>query len=240
MSGRNDLQAVGSLLDTQNRTSGNLGHKPCFLPSQRQDRPREPKKAPAIALSEPYPLLDPGHYFAVCIEATFDWARQWNKWIARLVLEPQNYQGRPYTGRLCKFLGLGKNKERPYAGPQSHFRQLYVEVNGEQPPSLEAGMEIFVGVRYEIEVVTVKTDRNGNPRSPEHWYSVVKSIHPCKPGRTTRQPSNSLPSNTSTQRTRTTLTTDQHSNTENTPLAAEVRIAAEKLAGAKAMRARTQ
>jgi hypothetical protein len=71
------------------------------------------KQLPSIALSEPYPFLDPGVYVAVCTEATFAWARQWNKWIARLVLEPQNYQGRPYTGRLCKFLGLGKNKERP-------------------------------------------------------------------------------------------------------------------------------
>jgi hypothetical protein len=217
-----------------------LGHKPHFLPDQREDRPREPKKAPAISLSEPFPLLDPGQYVAVCTEATFAWARQWNKWIARLVLEPENYQGRPYAGRLCKFLGLGKNKERPYAGPQSHFRQLYVEVNGAQPPSLEAGIEIFVGVRYEIEVVTVKTDGSGNPRSSEHWYSVVKSIHPCKAGRTTPQPSNPLPSNPPTQGTRTTLTTDQHSNTENTPLAAEIRIAAEKVARAKAMRARTQ
>jgi hypothetical protein len=135
------------------------------------------------------------------------------------VLEPENYQGRQYTGRLCKFLSLGKNREHPYAGPQSHFRQLYVEVNGDQPPSLEAGMEIFIGVRYEIDVVTVNTDRNGKPRSPEHWYSVVKSIHPRKSGTTTPQPSNSLPSNPSTQRTYTTLTTDQHSNTKNTPLA---------------------
>jgi hypothetical protein len=157
--------------------------------------------------------------------------------MAILVLEPQNYEGRPYTGRLCKFLGLGKNKERPYAGPQSHFRQLYVEVNGEQPPSLEAGMEIFVGVRYEIDVVTVKTDRNGNPRPPEHWYSVVKGILPCKPGKTSSQLSNPSPSNPSTQGTPLTLTSDQHSNTENTPLAAEIRIEAEKLARAKAMRA---
>jgi hypothetical protein len=156
------------------------------------------------------------------------------------VLEPENYQGRPYTGRLCKFLGLGKNKERPYAGPQSQFRQLYVEVNGEQPPSPEAGIEIFLGLRYEIEVVTVKTDRNGKPRSPEHWYSIVRGIHPCKPGRTTPQLSNSSPSNPLTQRAHTTLTTDQHSNTENTPLAAEIRIAAENLARAKAMRERTQ
>ena len=180
------------------------------------------KKPPSIALSEPFPLLDPGCYVAVCNEATFAWARQWRKWIARLVLEPQNYQGRPYTGRLCAFLGLGKNPERPYAGPQSRFRRLYVEVNGDQPPSLEAGMEIFVGVRYEIEVVTVTHDRDGKPRAPEHWYSIVREIHPCKANansRTAPQPFNPVPSNPSTQRTQGTLTTDQHSNTDNTPLA---------------------
>jgi len=197
-------------------------------------------KQPSITLSEPFPLLDPGQYVARCTEASYAWARQWRKWIARLVLEPQNYQGRPYHGRLCAFLGLGKNPERPYAGPQSRFRLLYVEVNGEQPPSLEAGMEIFVGVRYEIEVVTVKTDRNGNPRSPEHWYSVVKGIHPCKPGGTTPQPLNPLPINPSTQRTHTTLVTDQHSNTENTPVAGEIKLAVEKVAFAKSMREREQ
>src|SRR4051812_1752202 len=75
-------------------------------------------KQPAIVLSDPFPLLDPGPYVARCTEATYDWARQWNKWIARLVLEPQNYKGRPYTGRLCKFLGLGKDRTKPYAGAQ--------------------------------------------------------------------------------------------------------------------------
>lgn len=177
------------------------------------------KQPTSIALSEPFPLLDPGCYVAVCTEATFAWARQWRKWIARLVLEPQNYQGRPYTGRLCAFLGLGKNPERPYAGPQSRFRQLYVEVNGEQPHSLEAGMEIFVGVRYEIEVATVQQDRNGKPRPPAHWYSIVREIHPCKPGTATSRPFNPRPSNSSTQRTQGTLTTDQQSNTANTPQA---------------------
>ena len=180
---------------------------------------RRSTKQPSITLSEPFPCLDPGCYVAVCSEATFAWARQWKKWIARLVLEPQNYHGRPYTGRLCAFLGLGKNPERPYAGPQSRFRQLYVEVNGDQRPSLEAGMEIFVGVRYEIEVVTVTTDRDGKPRLPEHWYSLVRGIHPCKANAEavrTLQPCNPVPFNTSTQ---TTLTTDQHSNTANTPLA---------------------
>lgn len=183
---------------------------------------RHAAKQPTITLSEPFPLLDSGIYVAVCSEATFAWARQWRKWIARLVLEPQNYQGRPYTGRLCAFLGLGKNPERPYAGPQSRFRRLYVEVNGDQPPSLEAGMEIFVGVRYDIEVVTVTHDRDGKPRAPEHWYSIVREIHPHKSGANgapTPQPLNSLPSNPSTERTQGTLATDQHSNTQNTPVA---------------------
>jgi hypothetical protein len=188
------------------------------------------KQPPTISLSAPYPYLSEGRYVATCTEATFAWARQWNKWIAMLVLEPQNYEGRPYTGRLCKFLGLGKNKEQPYAGPQSQFRQLYVEVNGDQPPSLEAGMEIFVGVRYEIEVVTIKTDRNGKPRSSEHWYSIVRKIHPYKSRQNssipTSQPFDLGPFNSSTPRTHTTRTTDQHRNTENTPLADEEKGAA--------------
>jgi hypothetical protein len=138
------------------------------------------KQPPSITLSEPFPLLDPGQYVAVCAEATFAWARQRKKWIARLVLEPQNYQGRPYTGRLCAFLGLGKNPEHPYAGPQSRFRQLFVEVNGEQPTGANVGMEIFVGRHYEIEVETVKQDRDGKSRGAEHWYSIVREIHPAR------------------------------------------------------------
>jgi hypothetical protein len=187
------------------------------------------KQPPSISLSEPFPMLDPGQYVAVCNEATFAWARQWKKWIARLVLEPENYQGRPYTGRLCSFLGLGKNPERPYAGPQSRFRRLFVEVNGAQPTAVNVGMEIFVAVRYEIDVVTVMIDRDGKPRAPEQWYSVVREIHPCKAGsnsRTTPQPVNTGPSNSRTQRTQGTLTTDQHSNTVNTPVAGEAKSAA--------------
>ena len=188
------------------------------------------KPPSSITLSEPFPLLDPGGHVAVCSEATFAWARQWKKWIARLVLEPQNYQGRPYTGRLCKFLGLGKDPERPYAGPQSHFRHLLVEVNGGQPSSPNAGTDIFVGVFYDIEVVTVTEDRNGNARKAEHWYSIVREIHPCKapPCSRTSQPSNPEPFNPSTQRTQTTLRTDQHSNTANTPLASEREKRSEK------------
>jgi hypothetical protein len=178
-------------------------------------------KPPAITLAEPFPLLDPGLYVALCPEASHAWARQWKKWIARLALEPQNYQGRPYTGRLCKFLGLGKDPLKPYAGPQSHFRRLLVEVNGKQPTRADANTDVFVGVLYNIEVVTVTNDRDGKPRLPEHWYSIVRAIHPCNPGCAgTRTPPTLTPEpfNSSTQRTQTTLSTDQHSNIP-TPLA---------------------
>jgi hypothetical protein len=181
---------------------------------------------PQITLSEPFPLLDPGQYIALCTKATYAWARQWKKWIARLVLEPQNYQGRPYTGQLCKFLGLGKDPTKPYAGPQSNFRNLLVEVNGDQPTAPNAGMEIFVDVVYDIEVVTVKTDREGKPRPPEHWYSVVREIHPIKTGFSgarTDELLNPEPFNSSTPRTQTTRSTDQHSNTVNTPLGSSSR-----------------
>jgi hypothetical protein len=186
------------------------------------------EQPPSITLSEPFPLLDPGWYVARCPEAAFAWARQWKKWIARIVLEPQNYTGRPYTGRLCCFLGLGKDPQNPYAGPQSRFRRLLVEVNGEQPSSPNAGVEIFVGVLYDIEVVTVKTDRNGDPRPPEHWYSIVREIHPCKSSLETvrtLQPLNPVPFNPLTQ---TTLPTDQHSNTINTPQAEATKKRREK------------
>jgi len=176
---------------------------------------------PKITLSEPFPLLDPGLYVARCTEAAYAWARQWKKWIARLVLEPMNYTGRPYAGRLCKFLGLGKETQRPYAGPQSHFRRLLVEVNGDQPTSAHTEIGIFVGVCYDIEVVTVSTDREGKPRAAEHWYSVVRAMHPIKTGLSdmrTHQPFNPRPFNSSTPRTQTTPSTDQHSNTLNTPL----------------------
>jgi hypothetical protein len=96
---------------------------------------------------------------------------------------------------------------------------LLVEVNGEQPSSPNAGVEIFVGVLYDIEVATVTTDRDGKPRLPEHWYSIVREIHPRKASPEavrTLQPLNTVPFNPSTQ---TTLITDQHSNTVNTPRA---------------------
>jgi hypothetical protein len=70
-------------------------------------------------------------------------------------------------------------------------------------------------------VITVKEDRDKNPRPPEHWYSIVRGIHPSKnafPAPRTLQPFNTEPSNLLTQRTQTTYSTDQHSNTVNTPL----------------------
>jgi hypothetical protein len=214
LSAKNDCRAPANSLYTPKSASANSALK---LPSLPIQVPKGPKKAPSIALSEPYPLLDPGCYEAVCTEADFAWARQWKKWMARLTLEPQNYEGRPYTGHLCKFLGLGKNPEQPYAGPQSDFRRLYVEVNGSQPESLHAGMEIFVGIHYDIEVVTVQQDRNGKPRSSEHWYSIVRAIHPCRGRGPTLQPSNTRPIDPLTLRTQTTPTTDQHSNTGTHP-----------------------
>jgi hypothetical protein len=137
--------------------------------------------------------------------------------MARLVLEPQNYQGRPYTGRLCKFLGLGRDRQKPYAGQHSHFRQLLAEVNGGQPTRSDATVEIFVGVWYEIEVVTVSVDRDGKPRHAEHWYSVVRGIHPAVSA--TLQHSNLSLNHLSTLKNISTSSTDQHSNTVNTPLA---------------------
>ncbi|MGO9647607.1 MAG: hypothetical protein ACLPOO_06100 [Terriglobales bacterium] len=170
-----------------------------------------------LTLSAPYPLLDAGRYIAVCTEATFAWARQWKKWMARLVLDPQDYTGRSYQGKLCKFLSLGRDPERPFAAPQSDFRRLFVELNGGQPVNPEVTMRIFEGRLYEITVETVKLNRHGQERKPEHWYSIVREIHPA--GTPTLQPSNTEPINPATLRTQTTHLTDQHSNTENTPLA---------------------
>jgi hypothetical protein len=200
-------------------------HSPIQYPNAESElsQPRTPQtKRPSIEVSDPFPLLDPGEYVARCSEATYAWARQWKKWIARLVLEPQNYTGRPYTGRLCCFLGLGKNAKAPYAGQQSRFRRLLVEVNGDQPAGKTVEMEVFVGVIYDVQVGTVKTKSNGEPLSPEHWYSIVRDIHPQRtvsPHMRTVQPSNLVPFNPSTSQTLRTPVTDQHSNTVNTPLA---------------------
>jgi len=170
-----------------------------------------------LTLSAPYPLLDEGEYVALCTEATFDWARQWKKWMARLVLKPQNYRGRPYQGKLCRFLSLGRDPARPFAGHHSDFRKLFVEVNGAQPIAPEITMRVFEGRLYDITVETVRLDRHGKERQAEHRYSIVRAIHVA--ASPTLQRSNTSPLYPSTQRTQTTHSTDQHSNTENPPLA---------------------
>jgi hypothetical protein len=164
------------------------------------------RQSQTITLAEPFPLLEEGSYLALCEEATFAWARQWKKWMARLVMQPHNYTGRPYSGRLCKFLSLGTNPSTPHAGPQSDFRRLYVEVNGAQPVGSQVSVEIFVGVLFDITVETVKRDRTGKDRSPAHWYSVVREIHLAANTLTFQ------PANTSTFQ-HLNLPTQQHSNT---------------------------
>src|SRR5271157_2788329 len=81
-------------------------------------------------------------------------------------------------------------------------------------------MQVFVGLRYEIDVGTVKKDRKERQRRPEHWYSIVREIHLA--GKwpehlSTSQLSNPEPSNTPTLRTPEDPSTDQPSNTANTP-----------------------
>jgi hypothetical protein len=164
------------------------------------------RQTQTITLAEPFPLLDEGTCLALCEEATFAWARQWKKWMARLVMQPQNYTGRPYSGRLCKFLSLGSNPGTPHAGPQSDFRRLYVEVNGAQPVGSQVTVEIFIGLSFDISVETVKRDRNGKDRNPSDWYSVVREIHFAANTPTFQ------PANTSTFQ-HLNLPTQQHSNT---------------------------
>ncbi len=178
------------------------------LEGERATSNRQTAK-PAIRVAEPYPLLDPGEYLALCTEASFEWARRWSAWKARLVLEPKDYRGRPYTGRLCKFLNLGKNAQAPYAGPRSDFRMLLVEVNGEQPTGPDVDMTVFVGGLYGITVETVTKNRKGEPLVPEHWYSIVREIHPATPSR---------PFNLRNSGNLENPLTDQPSNLGNLPL----------------------
>jgi hypothetical protein len=169
----------------------------------------QPAKKPPITVAEPYPLLDPGEYVALCTEASYAWARHLGAWKARLTLELQGYTGRPSTGRLCKFLGLGKNPEAPYAGSRSDFRALVVEVNGSQPTRPDVDMTVFVGRLYRITVETVTKNRKGEPLTPEHWYSTVRKIHPAAP---------SIPVNPCNSGNLGNPLTDQPSNLGNPPL----------------------
>jgi len=187
-------------------------HRLTPFPAPGEERPSSNRRTapkPAIRIAEPYPLLDPGEYVALCTEADYAWARHLSAWKARLVLEPQDYRGRPYTGRLCKFLGLGKNPEAPYAGPRSDFRALLVEVNGSQPTRPDVDMAVFAGRLYRIAVETVTKNRKGEQLAPEHWYSTVRKIHPGAPSR---------PFNLRNSGNLGNPLTDQPSNLGNLPL----------------------
>ena len=178
---------------------------------ERATTNRAPDPKPAISVAEPYPLLDPGEYVALCIEASYEWARRWSAWKARLVLEPQDYKGRPYIGRLCKFLGLGKSAATPYAGPRSQFRLLWVEVNGDQPTRPDVSdLTIFAGRLYRITVETVNKNGKGEELATPHWYSTVRTIHPVAP---------SIPLNLHNSRNLENPLTDQPSNLRNLPQA---------------------
>lgn len=180
------------------------------IPSERHSTttPR-PANKPAIKASDPYPLLDPGEYVALCTEADYAWARHLGMWKARLTLDPQDYRGRPYTGKLCKFLGLGKNPEAPYAGPRSDFRALLVEVNGAQPTRPDVDVAVFAGRLYEITVETVTKNRKAEQLASEHWYSTVRKIHPLSASR---------PFNPKNLGNSGNPLTDQPSNVGNLPL----------------------
>ena len=146
----------------------------------RQQHEHSRSRKTTITVSAPYPRLDPGNYVATCTEATVAWANQWRKWMCRLVLEPMGYEGAVYSGKLCKFLSLGTDRKGPHAGPNSHFRKLWVELNGDQPTATEVTLQDFVGRLYQITVVTVITDRKGQPRSPADCYSIVREIRPYR------------------------------------------------------------
>jgi len=181
-----------------------------------------------ISVEEPRPLLDEGAYLARCTDATCAWSRRWKKWIVLLVMELLDYDGRPYTGSLCKFLSLGANPKKPHAGQQSQFRKLWVEVNGGQPTSSDVQLGIFVGHVFNITVATVKRNRNGEAVAPAHWYSTVREISFCSTEgltleHSTREQSNTRTrqhSNTATQQPANLLTlkeTQQHHNTTTHP-----------------------
>jgi hypothetical protein len=50
------------------------------------------KESINIALSEPFLLLEPGHYAALRNEAIFAWARQWKNWVRDYVLAGRTLQ----------------------------------------------------------------------------------------------------------------------------------------------------
>jgi len=165
-----------------------------------------------VSLEAPRPLLDEGEYLATCTDATVAWSRRWKKWIARLVMEPSDYQGIPYTGTLCKFFQLGSNPRRPHAGQQSEFRKLLVRLNGAQPVNGEASLALFVGRSFQIQVCTVR-ERSGEKFLPTDWYSVVREISPTPAAGHQRAPMSEFPQWTHAAHEYTNTATRQHTNT---------------------------
>ena len=137
----------------------------------------------SISLAEPRPLLDEGDYVALCTKATVAWSRRWSKWVAKLVMHPTNYEGRPYTGNLCKFFNLGRDRQGPHAGQGSEFRKLVVQLNGDQPANSGAELSMFEGQTFHIEVVTIKGRKEQTGEFKNFaacdWYSRVRRIAPA-------------------------------------------------------------
>jgi hypothetical protein len=92
---------------------------------------------------------------------------------------------------------------------ESDFRSLLVEVNGEQPTRPDVDMTVFENRLYRITVETVTKNRKGEPLAPEHWYSIVRKIHPVAP---------STPFNPRNSGNLGNPLTDQPSNLGNLPL----------------------
>lgn len=136
----------------------------------------------SISLSEPRPLLDEGEYLASCTQATVAWSRRWSKWVAKLVMKPTNYEGRSYTGDLCKFFNLGRDKQGPHAGHGSEFRKVLVQLNGDQPVNSAAELSLFEGRIFQVEVVTIKGRKEQTGEFKNFatcdWYSRVRKIIP--------------------------------------------------------------
>lgn len=126
---------------------------------------------------------------ARCVEATCEWSRRWREWVAILKMDPLDYAGKPYVGRLCKSFNLGQDPKRPHAGAGSQFRKTWVEVNGAQPTNAETTLAVFVGRIFEIEVSTVRMNREQKPIAPRAAILNDSQCH-SEYNFTTQQPTN--------------------------------------------------
>jgi hypothetical protein len=68
--------------------------------------------------SRALPLLDPGEYVALCTEASFEWARRWSAWKARLALEPRRRAPHTQEGSALGSL-KGNEGDQNYEIPTS-------------------------------------------------------------------------------------------------------------------------